>query len=88
MKKFITEYMEDYIDICRDFEIKKRDINPSRKEKVTLRLPIALTDLFAKVTGESVKETLPQTAYAGKMTVTGMSTNISHNKQVLMNFYI
>jgi len=71
MKQFITKHMEDNIEILRDFEIKKRDIAPNREEKVTLRIPIALTDLFAKMTGETVKEILPQSPYAGKMTVTG-----------------
>lgn len=77
MKKFIKEHMEDYIEIFRDFEIKKRDIIPTREDKVTLRLPIALTEMFARETGESVKETLPQTSYARKVTVSGEYRHIS-----------
>lgn len=71
MKKFQDKHMEDYIEIFRDFEIKKREISPSRDTKVTIRLPTALTELFEEYTGETLKEAIPQTNYAGQITLLG-----------------
>jgi hypothetical protein len=32
--------MDDFIDMFRDFEIKKREIAPGKTAKITLRIPI------------------------------------------------
>lgn len=71
MKRFISKNMEDYINIFRDFEIKKRDLTPSKTEKITFRIPSALSDSFLETTGETLKEAVSQTTYAGKVTLAG-----------------
>ncbi|KAH3830275.1 heat shock 70 kDa protein 12A-like [Dreissena polymorpha] len=71
MRKFIDKHMEDYIDMFRDFEIKKRDIAPSKKDLITVRMPAALLDEYQEETDETLKDALPSTTYAGKITMTG-----------------
>ena len=71
MKKFQDKHMEDYLDIFRDFEVKKRDIGPSKAEKITFRLPVSLTDLFYESTGEKLKDVIPQTSYGDKLSHSG-----------------
>ncbi|OWF38506.1 heat shock 70 kDa protein 12B-like isoform X1 [Mizuhopecten yessoensis] len=44
--KLRKESMEDFIDIFREFEVKKRSFDPSKSEKkVSVSLPVALTSL-------------------------------------------
>ena len=71
MKKFKDKHMEDYIDMFRDFEIKKRDIGPSKTGKVTMRIPSALTELFSDMTDETLKEAIPSTNFANQLTLAG-----------------
>lgn len=71
MKKFQTKHMEDYLEIFRDFEIKKRDIAPTRTGKITFRMPTSLIKLFEEFTDENLKETIPQTSYADLISFTG-----------------
>ena len=71
IKKFQDKHMEDYLDIFRDFEVKKRDIGPYKDGKITFRLPVSLTELFYETTGEKLKDVIPQTTFRDKLTHTG-----------------
>jgi hypothetical protein len=71
VKKFQEKHMEDYLEIFRDFEIKKRDIGPSRSGKITIRMPISLMELFEQFTDETLKEAIPQTIFANQISITG-----------------
>ncbi|WAQ97917.1 HS12A-like protein [Mya arenaria] len=85
LKTFMTQHMDDYIDIFRDFEIKKRDVAPSRDNKVTFRIPIALLDVFYDMTDETLKQVIPQTRYAGMITLTGDKMRI--DASVVKSFF-
>lgn len=71
MKKFQDKHMEDYLEIFRDFEIKKREISPSKNTKVTIRLPSALMELFEEYTDETLKEAILQTNFAEQISILG-----------------
>ncbi|XP_045204106.2 heat shock 70 kDa protein 12A-like [Mercenaria mercenaria] len=71
VKKFQDKHMEDYLEIFRDFEIKKRDIGPTRNGKITIRMPISLMELFEQYTDETLKEAIPQTSFADQLSITG-----------------
>ena len=64
--------MEDYLEIFRDFEIKKRDVGPSRSGKITIRMPISLMELFEKYTDETLKEAIPQSSFGNLISITGI----------------
>lgn len=59
-KEIITQLkensMEDYIDLFREFEIKKRDLSPNKDTKVTIRISVPLSDLIFENTGRTVRE--------------------------------
>ncbi|KAL5012752.1 hypothetical protein ScPMuIL_011303 [Solemya velum] len=55
---FQQEYMEDYLELLREFELKKRDTKPDSNDKVTFRVPVSLRELFEKKTGEKIQEAL------------------------------
>ena len=71
MKKFMKAHMDDYIEMFRDFEIKKRAVLPKNDGKITIRLPAALTGMLKETTGDTLKEIIPQTAYTKKITISG-----------------
>lgn len=71
LRQFQREATDDYIDLFREFEVKKREISPKKDTKITLRLPSSLRDTFEKKTGESISDVIKQTNFADKMTFTG-----------------
>ena len=48
MEELKTTGLEDYLDLFREFETKKRSIRTNQKSKVVITLPVALTDLVKK----------------------------------------
>lgn len=63
--------MDDYIDLFRDFELKKRDISPNKEGKITLKIPAALTDYLSDETGESLPDAVKKGVYAKQIKVMG-----------------
>ncbi|XP_052778299.1 heat shock 70 kDa protein 12B-like [Mya arenaria] len=64
MAAFKENHMEDYIDLFRDFEIKKRDISTKKSGgKINLRMPVALVETVKEVSGKTIKETIVGSAY-------------------------
>ncbi|XP_052795057.1 heat shock 70 kDa protein 12A-like isoform X2 [Mya arenaria] len=67
MEQFPRENMEDFIEMFRDFEIKKRDIGPAKEGKVTFKLPVAFTEMVLEETGLSFGAHLKKSPYANKV---------------------
>jgi hypothetical protein len=67
MSRFKDKHMEDFLDIFRDFELKKREIDPNKDNQVTIRIPTALADLVKEMRRETLQETIKKTAYASKV---------------------
>ncbi|XP_069129616.1 heat shock 70 kDa protein 12A-like isoform X1 [Argopecten irradians] len=71
MQGFCKGCTSDFVDMFREFETKKRTVDHTTKNKVTMKIPIALKELFEDETGEDLNETLEQTNYSGKLAWTG-----------------
>ncbi|CAG2190347.1 unnamed protein product [Mytilus edulis] len=56
MDKFRNEDKAEYLSLCREFEVKKRSILPDRTAKITLRIPLILSETFQKVKGIALKD--------------------------------
>ena len=56
MDRFRNEDKADYLNLCREFEVKKRGIRPDSTVKITIRIPLALTEKFQEVKGVSMKD--------------------------------
>ncbi|WAR25155.1 LOW QUALITY PROTEIN: HS12B-like protein [Mya arenaria] len=68
MGAFKESHMEDYIELFRDFEIKKRDISTKKSGgKITLRMPVALVEIVKEVTGKTIKETIVGSVYGERI---------------------
>ena len=56
IEAFTTDHKYDYLELLRDFEIKKRTIHPHVTEKVTFKVPINLLETFREVNpGKNIK---------------------------------
>ncbi|XP_060559749.1 heat shock 70 kDa protein 12A-like [Ruditapes philippinarum] len=63
--------MEDYLDLMRCFEVKKREIKASSDRQVTIKIPAALIDQTKELTGKTVREKIQYTKYKDQVELTG-----------------
>ena len=63
IEAFTTDHKYDYLELLRDFEIKKRTIHPHLAEKVTFKVPINLLETFREVNpGKNIKAVVTSNA--------------------------
>lgn len=55
-EEFQKEDKEEYLSLCREFEMKKRDIRPDSNAKCTIPIPVCLIERLQDVKGMSLKE--------------------------------
>ena len=58
MTKLKNEHKDDLIDMMRDFEVKKRTIDPELSTKVTLKIPITVHELYREINNSEIRESL------------------------------
>ncbi|WAQ99599.1 HS12A-like protein [Mya arenaria] len=56
MADFSENKMMDNIDLFREFEVKKRSFSNQMSEKITIKVPIALNEMFKEKTGKNIKD--------------------------------
>jgi molecular chaperone DnaK (HSP70) len=71
LHKFHRQHTDDYLDMFREFETKKRTISSKTSGKVNFRLPLALVNVFEEVTEEKLQESIAQSTFAGQIFVSG-----------------
>lgn len=72
-EKFKNDCKYDHVDLCREFEIKKRSIKPENSDKICIKIPYSLVKMFEEETGgKKIMEVIKQTPYAKKMTWQGI----------------
>ena len=68
IKRFSTKSAGEELELFREFETKKRTIDHTVESKVTMRIPLALSDAFEEeYEGETLKDVIKSSKYAGKM---------------------
>lgn len=67
LQKFRNEKTSDYIDLERELEMKKRTITPKTKGKITLKVPVSLSEIYKNEEDEPVTEAVEGTSYSGKL---------------------
>ncbi|XP_045173653.1 heat shock 70 kDa protein 12B-like isoform X2 [Mercenaria mercenaria] len=67
--QFKKRHLDDYIEIFRDFEIIKREISPSKQDKITFRIPASLSELCCEMTGKDLKTLILQSPFSGQIRV-------------------
>ncbi|VDI63360.1 Hypothetical predicted protein [Mytilus galloprovincialis] len=57
----------DYLDLTRQFELKKKTYNRFLKNDIVMRLPFELCDLFETYTGRKIEDAICKSKYSGKI---------------------
>ncbi|XP_021376572.1 heat shock 70 kDa protein 12B-like isoform X2 [Mizuhopecten yessoensis] len=68
MEAFRREHPADYIDLLREFEVKKRNVKETMESSVNFRLPLALTELFETKKKMTFREALADSTYSDDVT--------------------
>ncbi|XP_062599964.1 heat shock 70 kDa protein 12A-like [Saccostrea cucullata] len=85
LNDFARSYTDDYMDLFREFETKKRNFTGNKKDKVNIRIPISLVETFEEDTGEDIKEATENTTYSGK--ITWIRGKIRITAEVMKSFF-
>ncbi|XP_045171003.2 heat shock 70 kDa protein 12A-like [Mercenaria mercenaria] len=83
--KFKNKHMDDYIEVFRDFEIKKRQISPTKQEKVTIRMPASLSTLCSEMRSSDLKSLILQSRFGSKVKV--LSDKLRVDADVVREFF-
>ncbi|XP_060561090.1 heat shock 70 kDa protein 12B-like [Ruditapes philippinarum] len=68
MERFKSEQMEDYFQMLREFEIKKRSINPESKGKFTFRLSASIKELYQESNSLHLEKRIANLGLSGMVT--------------------
>ncbi|KAL3878673.1 hypothetical protein ACJMK2_031004 [Sinanodonta woodiana] len=66
-KKFCDSQKADHVDLLRELEAKKRTIAPGSDNKITVKMPVSLTSLYEKDSGETIADAIKETSFKDKM---------------------
>ncbi|KAH3837772.1 heat shock 70 kDa protein 12B-like [Dreissena polymorpha] len=56
LDKFHEKHQDDYIDLMRAFEVRKRSIQPTSEDRITFKIPISLHELYREMTGGEMRD--------------------------------
>ena len=58
MARFRNEHKDDFIDLMREFEVKKRSVEPDMSSKVTIKIPISVHELYRDINDSEIRDSL------------------------------
>ncbi|XP_045210214.2 heat shock 70 kDa protein 12A-like [Mercenaria mercenaria] len=71
LEKFRDNAMEDYLDLLRNFEVKKREAKLNSDRQTSIKIPVALIDQATEVTGKNVIVKISQSRYRDRVQLAG-----------------
>ena len=81
MRQFKDNHRDDYLDLLRDFEVKKRSIKPDIDDKITFKIPIALHETYRVINGQDFSRNMMKNQELGKaITFAGDKLRIQPDK--------
>ncbi|XP_060566322.1 heat shock 70 kDa protein 12A-like [Ruditapes philippinarum] len=83
MKSFKEDNVEEYMDLMRAFEIKKREAKPDKK--VAIRIPVSLTDAVKAIRVTPVQTVIAESKYKDSIRLTGDKLKL--NSDVINGFF-
>lgn len=69
--EFKRTQMEDYLDILREFETKKRNFNTSSTDRITFKVAAQLNTLSTTFTMRTLEQNIAESCYANRVLVKG-----------------
>lgn len=80
-----NKYIDDYIDIQKDFEVKKREIQVDRPATVSFRLPSIIRELVKENKGQALAECIAESSYKDGVTLVSDKLNI--NLKIVLSLF-
>ncbi|XP_053389098.1 heat shock 70 kDa protein 12B-like [Mercenaria mercenaria] len=77
-RKFCNESKEDYLDLQREFETKKKQTEKSDR-KLTVRISFKLLEIYRQETRITIETSIRESKYYGKITWFGDKLRIEHD---------
>lgn len=74
--RFRTEYTDDWINLYRDFEIKKRALSHEKTNTVFMKFPMTLFELYTTVSGNEISAAI--STFKGEIEVIGDKMKFSN----------
>ena len=68
---FVERMTEDWLDLWRMFDSKKKTVEPASNAAINMKLPISLLKLYKKKTGEKFEDMLEHSRYTSKIELRG-----------------
>ena len=69
--KFVKEETEDWLDLWRLFEIKKKTIDPTKNTKINIQLPHSLMELYETEMGQTLQDATAKSNFASTIQFAG-----------------
>ncbi|XP_033742797.1 heat shock 70 kDa protein 12B-like [Pecten maximus] len=79
MDAFRSNHPGDYIDLLREFEVKKRNVKAEMETTINFKLPLALTQLFEAMTNMTFQQALVNSTYRDDIISTADKIRIKPN---------
>ena len=77
--EFRRKELEDWIDLGRTFELKKKTVDPIKDNRVNMKLPLSMIKLFKQMKGHALENVIPETKYASEMELRGDKVRFESN---------
>ena len=69
--KFMKQETDDWIDLWRAFEVKKKTIDPTTTAKTNMKLPLSLIEMYKNETRQDLRDRIAETQYATQISLSG-----------------
>ncbi|XP_052778678.1 heat shock 70 kDa protein 12A-like [Mya arenaria] len=71
VKKFKQDNLDDYIELLRRFEVKKREIDPDKDTKVVMSIPLAFFTTVKKRLHKDLNKAVKKSFYSNSVSLSG-----------------
>lgn len=84
-KRFKDYCKNDYLDMRRDMEAKKRSIKPEFNSIISIKIPCRFMDTFREETDENIEDVIQQMQYSNKVTL--LTDKLRIEADLFKNFF-
>ncbi|XP_052779788.1 heat shock 70 kDa protein 12A-like isoform X2 [Mya arenaria] len=85
VNKFKEDHLDDYLDLLRRFEVKKRIIDPDKDSKVVMSMPLAFFTTVKELLNKDFKEIVDHSSYSEQVSLLG--DKLKMDPAVARNFF-
>ena len=83
---FRLKYASDFMDLLREFEVKKRSIEPNLENRMTFKIPLTFMEEFTEQTGTELRDKARKMSeFSGKVTLAG--DKVRCNAEIVKNLF-